>query len=99
MILLLGSSSELAELKTVNRSPSKRTSPSKVAAQNVAGAVLDDVVDGVDGEAVLHRPRLVHVRRLALALRSLGVNVRGNERRRSNAEGEGATVARLVAGA
>src|SRR5688572_20035920 len=33
MIRLLGSSSELAELKTVNRIPSKRTSPSKLAAQ------------------------------------------------------------------
>ena len=33
MIRLLGSSSELAELKTVNRIPSKRTRPSNVAAQ------------------------------------------------------------------
>ena len=30
---LLGSSSELAELNTVKRIPSKRTSPSNVAAQ------------------------------------------------------------------
>ena len=33
VIRLLGSSSEFAELYTVNRTPSKRTSPSKVAAQ------------------------------------------------------------------
>src|SRR4030095_1405171 len=52
--------------------PIEANEPIERRRPDVAGAVLEKRVDGVDGEAVLHRPRLVYPR----------VSARGSRRRR-----------------